>query len=307
MDVSIILINYNTKQITANCINSIFTKTKDIRYEVILIDNASLDDSSEHFRNDKRITFIENKENIGFGNANNLGIKLAKGRNILFLNTDTLLLNNAVKILSEYLDNNPKVGVCGGNLIDENLQPAKSFTRFFPGFIAELNDLTGHRYERLRYGNNTFFNNSGKPIKVAFVSGADMMVKRQVLDRAGIFDKDFFLYFEETELSYRIRKCGYTIFSVPEAQLVHLVSKSFDLPESKSAIYFFSKQVYYSKIFSSQKACFLNAIFYFHRKIRYFMALILKQEIIALNNKDILRIYKESKQNFFQQKKNFQP
>lgn len=304
MDVSIILVNYNTKQITANCINSIFTKTKQIWFEVILIDNASSDGSGDYFKCDKRITFIESKKNLGFGNANNLGVELSKGRNILFLNTDTLLLNNAVKTLSDFLDNNQKAGVCGGNLTDENSQPVKSFARFFPGFIEELNDFSGHRYERLRYGRNSFFNHSDKPIKVAFISGADMMVKRQVLDRVGLFDKDFFLYFEETELSYRINKYGYVIYSVPEAQLVHLVSKSFDFPESKAKFYYFSKQVYYSKIYSACKVCFLNAIFCFHRKIRYSIALMLKQDQIALSNKNILRISRESYFEFRKQKKN---
>ncbi len=304
MDVSIILVNYNTKQITSNCIDSIFAKTNSISFEVILIDNASSDGSSVHFRYDGRIKFIESRENIGFGNANNLGIKMSTGRNVLFLNTDTLLLNNAVKILSDFLDSNPKVGACGGNLIDIKSQPTKSFARFFPGFVEEFSALTGHRYERLRYGKNSYYNNSGKPIKVAFVSGADMMVKRQVLDRVGVFDKDFFLYFEETELSYRVYKYGYTIYSIPEAQLIHLVSKSFDFPESKARHYYFSKQVYYSKIYSAYKVCFLNALFCFHHKIRYYIALILKQDQIALSNKNILRVSRESYYEFRKQKKN---
>ena len=95
MDVSVIIVNYNTRKLTGECIDSIFEKTSGITFEVIVVDNASQDDSIEIFRKDPRIIFIENTENQGFGKANNLGIKYATGRNILFLNSDTLLINNA--------------------------------------------------------------------------------------------------------------------------------------------------------------------------------------------------------------------
>ncbi|GHT72706.1 hypothetical protein FACS189456_1970 [Bacteroidia bacterium] len=88
MDVSIIIVNYNTKQLTANCIDSVFHKTEGINFEVILVDNASTDGSKEHFRNDPRIQFIESDENLGFGRANNLGAKYAKGKYLFLLNSD---------------------------------------------------------------------------------------------------------------------------------------------------------------------------------------------------------------------------
>lgn len=93
MDVSIIIVNYNTKALTSQCINSIYEKTQGISFEVILVDNASIDGSKEHFQSDSRVRYIYSEENLGFGRANNLGVSVASGQNILFLNPDTVLIN----------------------------------------------------------------------------------------------------------------------------------------------------------------------------------------------------------------------
>jgi GT2 family glycosyltransferase len=292
MDVSIIIVNFNTKQLTQDCINSVFEKTTNIVFEIILIDNASTDGSADIFRLDNRIIFVESEENLGFGRANNLGIKIANGRNIFFLNPDTLLINNAVKTLSDFLDIHSKIGVSGANLVDKNLTPIKSFSRFLPGLEEELNDLTGHRWERLCYGKNTFYNYTRTPLQVAFIVGADMMVKRSVLDIVGSFDKDFFLFYEETELSYRIKMAGYSIFSVPDAQLIHLVSKSFNVPEVKLNAYYLSRQIYYRKIYSPIKISILNWIFILHRTTRILIARIFHQDDICRTNQAILHAFR---------------
>ncbi len=293
MDVSIIIVNYNTGSLTKACVNSVFAKTKEIKFEVIVIDNASTENNIDLLKRDHRIIFLPNEENLGFGKANNIGIKLAKGRNILFLNPDTLLVNNSVKVLSDFLDTHECAGACGGNLLGEDLRPVKSFSRFFPGLEEELDDWSGHRYGRLRYRDNTFYNNAGKILKVAFVSGADMMVRRKVIDETGGFDEDFFLFYEETEISYRIRKAGYQIFSVPDAKIIHLVSRSFDLPESKAKAYYLSRQRYYSKVFPAFKIYLLNFLFLSHRLFRAFIARIFGQKDIYDSNQRLLRYYRE--------------
>ena len=102
MDVSIIIVNYNTKDLLVNCLNSIYEKTKDVLFEIIIVDNASIDGSEEMIKNDfKEVVFIQSGDNIGFGRANNLGIKEAKGDCIFLLNSDTILLNNAIKELTD--------------------------------------------------------------------------------------------------------------------------------------------------------------------------------------------------------------
>lgn len=226
MDVSIVIVNYNTLLLVKNCIDSIIAKTACVNYEIIVVDNASTDNSKEYFSNDTRIKYIYNEKNLGFGLANNVGIKIAKGRNIFFLNPDTLLLNNAIKILSDFLDKHPKVGCCGGNLYNADLEPIHSYSMMLPSYLWELNLLFASKIEKILWGKNAQFNHTLKNRKVGYICGADMMLRRSVLDQVGCFSDSFFLYYEDTELSYRIKQAGYEIISVPKAEIQHLVGKS---------------------------------------------------------------------------------
>ena len=226
MDVSIVIVNYNTLLLVKNCIDSIIAKTACVNYEIIVVDNASTDNSKEYFSNDTRIKYIYNEKNLGFGLANNVGIKIAKGRNIFLLNPDTLLLNNAIKILSDFLDKHPKVGCCGGNLYNADLEPIHSYSMMLPSYLWELNLLFASKIEKILWGKNAQFNHTLKNRKVGYICGADMMLRRSVLDQVGCFSDRFFLYYEDTELSYRIKQAGYEIISVPKAEIQHLVGKS---------------------------------------------------------------------------------
>lgn len=226
MDVSIIIVNYNTLNFVRNCIESIINKTKDIDYEIIIVDNASTDGSKEYFIEDFRVKYIYSEKNLGFGLANNEGIKVATGRNIFLLNPDTLLLNNAIKILSNFLDENPQIGCCGGNLYNNDMQPIHSYSMMLPSYIWEINLLCGGIIEKMIWGKNAQFNYTGQPRKVGYICGADMMLKFDTLKQVGYFSDKFFLYYEDTELSYRIKQAGYEIVSLPDAKIQHLVGKS---------------------------------------------------------------------------------
>ena len=257
MDVSIIIVNYNTKELILNCIQSIYEKTIGIDYEIIVVDNASVDGSQNMVMDIfKDVKLIYLKENIGFGRANNEGVKIATGKNILFLNSDTILLNNAIKTLSDFLNNNAKIGACGGNLYDENLKPTHSYRRIFPSVLYELNYLLDRVPEKILFGRNSEHNYSNKTISVAYVTGADLMIKRTVIEKIGCFLDVFFMYFEETDLCLRIKKAGFQVFSVPEARIQHLECKSFNnetvnikrisLSEASRQIYY---TINYSKVY----------------------------------------------------------
>lgn len=238
MDVSIILVTYNTLSMTVECINSIIKFTEGLSYEIILVDNASHDGSKEYFEKSSQITYIYNNNNLGFGVANNIAIKHSHGRNVLFLNTDTLLRNNAIKILSDFLDSNPQAGACGGNLYDTNGFPSYSFCKWFPSLKEQFDCLTHRIISRILFCGNFCFNKTKRTMEVAYVTGADLMVKRKALNECGLFDSRFFLYFEETELCYRIRKCGYKIFSVPEAQITHFGGSTIKSVNIQNSIYY---------------------------------------------------------------------
>lgn len=256
MDVSIIIVNYNTSDLIIDCVKSIEELTKDVRYEVIIVDNNSEMDFEEKIRTGASIEindhyhFIPLPENIGFGRANNEGLKIANGRNIFFLNPDTKLLNNAVKILSDFLDNNNKAGACGGNLFDENLNPTLSFSRWLPGIIWNIDEFFNFKIQKSLYKHNYNFNSINKILEVGFVTGADLMVKKFILNKIGGFSPEFFMYYEETDLCARIRNAGWKIYSVPQSLILHLESKSFSKseawqPEVKTRVFEKSRKIYY--------------------------------------------------------------
>lgn len=222
MDVSVIMVNYNTREMTAAAIDSVFEKTTGVDFEVILVDNASNDGSREQFANDSRIKYFYLDENIGFGQANNYGVKNgASGKYLFFLNTDTLLINNALKVLYTYLETHSNVGAAGGNLYAPDNKPATSFEKKFQGIGFTLDKLASPLFRRATSDMEGYFNYSDKPLSVAYISGADLMMPHKLFLETGGFDKQFFMYFEETDLCFRIKKSGYKIMSIPEAKIVH--------------------------------------------------------------------------------------
>lgn len=249
-EVSIIIVNFNTYELTRACVESIFAHTSGVGFEIILVDNASTDGSREVFEKDDRITYIYNETNLGFGRANNVGLCLAAGRNILFLNSDTLLRNDAVSILCKYLDSHPGTGVVGGNLFDADDRPVHSFHRYRPSVYGELNEALLGLPNRLLFGKNAEFNHSGEPLKVKHITGADLMIRKSVLEEiGGGFDPDFFMYHEDTELCWRVAKAGYLLESVPEAEITHLIGSSSKSAPSRNKVRMFlnSRKLYFRK------------------------------------------------------------
>lgn len=263
IEVSIIIVNYNTKQLTLDCLKSIYEYTANVEFEVILIDNASVDDSVEEIRNIfPFVKVIESNKNLGFGKANNLGAEHALGEMLLFLNSDTILINNSVKILYDFLIQNPDAGVCGGNLVDININPATSFSVSKPSVCSDIDYFFFNIFSKLIY-KNIYYNYSSKPMKIyGSISGADYMVRKEVFDDVGGFDKDFFMYYEETELSYRIIKKGYNIYNVPSVKIIHLEGASEVVKEKSLDRTLISKKIYYQKTSSLFLYYLSNFIFF---------------------------------------------
>lgn len=227
MDVSIIIVNYNTKQLTEACLNSIKEKTDGITYEIILVDNASTDGSVDFFKQRNDICFISQQKNLGFGKANNLGIKYASGKYVFLLNSDTYLYNNAIKMFFDYCERNQDkhIGAVGCLLKDANLQRTHSFANFpkirkvlFARIISPLFKICGKTYNTL----DKNFLIKDHPFKVDYVTGADLFIKKSLIEEYGAFDPDFFMYFEETEMQYRLTKAGYNSYILPTPGIVHL-------------------------------------------------------------------------------------
>lgn len=236
MDVSIILINYNTFDLTKNAIESILTETKDVAYEIILVDNQSPDGSGERLRDlfGDKIIYIQAGGNLGTAKAFNLAYASASGTYLLWLNSDVLLKENFVKELFDFMEKTPDCGICGGNIFDADGEPAHSFEKNAVTLksIRHFMSLTRYFFEKLSR-RRIDYNYTDSPIRVAVVMGADMMIRRAVIEKAGLFDENIFMYCEETEFAYRMQKeTEWKAYNVPYAHIYHLEGASFNGSEN---------------------------------------------------------------------------
>jgi len=246
-DISIILVNYNTKEITTSCIRSIFQNTKGIKFEIIVVDNNSSDGSVEYLKREfnGKIKLIESDVNLGFGGGANIGIKESTGKYVLLLNTDTVILDNTIKNMFDFMEGeeNKDVAVIGVVLIDENGNALQSYGEFLP-FKVGINEfifkaflpkklnraiLKNEKVEEFKTG---LFQNK-RFVEVDYIIGADMFIRKDVIDEVGVFDERFFMYFEEADLQLRMKKRGYKIGLIKDGTIIHLESKSFKVSNNK--------------------------------------------------------------------------
>lgn len=256
MSVSIILVNYNTKDYTLQCIASIYKYTKNIDFEIIVVDNNSSDESVKAIANRyPEVIIIRNRINSGFGAANNIGILNSQKKYVFLLNTDTELISNALVEFWDYTENyrqqNSKLICIGGNIIypDHSLQ--NSYGNF-PTLKASIWNTFGLSKIKKTYYLNHLVNGKpcdfSKPKEVPHILGVAMFIDRAKIIEVGLFDEDFFLYFEETELCFRIRKKGYHIMLLPQVKIVHHLSKSTKSSLSKVIYTERSRILYFKKV-----------------------------------------------------------
>ncbi len=227
IELSIIILSYNTAKVTKDCIESVFNSLKknSLRYEIIVLDNASTDNSVKLLREMQKthenLNVIDNKENVGFAKGNNIAVKQAKGKYLLFLNSDTIVLDNAVyELLTYYKGNEKTVHFAGGKLFNTDGSPQPSCGPFYslPVVFGAL-FLKGDYWGLTRYSPDN-------PKKVDWVSGACIVTSKEIFDKVRGFDEEIFMYMDEIDLLYRAKKHGYSTYFFPEAQFVHLGSAS---------------------------------------------------------------------------------
>lgn len=214
--VSIIILSYNTSKLLSECLTSVEKVLKNYDYELIVVDNLSHDDSVEMVKKQfPTVKLIENTENAGFARGCNLGATHAKGEYLLFLNSDTQMSENPLAKMVEIFEKNEKVGVVGGRLINFDGSLQRSYGPFY-GLAKVCVMLFGGEKAELRT------HPSDNVKEVDWVSGGFMMVRRSVFDIIHGFDGRYFMYIEDMDLCYRVRKKGYLVFHTPEAVVKHL-------------------------------------------------------------------------------------
>jgi GT2 family glycosyltransferase len=230
VDVSVVIVNWNTKELLQDCLSSVYEHAGDIDYEIIVIDNASTDGSAEMVKNDfQQVILIENSENRGFAAANNQGMAIAKGRYVLLLNSDTVVLDNAIAKTVSFADENPQAAVTGCRV----LNPDRTLQRTCFMFPSVLNMLLSSTYLYKLFPKNRFFGreqmtwwdrNDVRLVDV--VTGCFMLVRREAIEQVGVMDEQFFMYCEETDWCYRFRDKGWKVMFAPAGQIIHFGGQS---------------------------------------------------------------------------------
>lgn len=222
ISVSIILVNYNTRRLTCDCIDSIIKQTLGVSYEIIVVDNDSHDDSVDFIKsNYPTVKLIESKENLGFGRANNLGMESAQGKYFFLLNSDTILLNNAVKEFYDYSEAHPGFGALGSILLDKNQKPCHSYGKL-PTALRTLKDAIAVYLRFLKDKEKFHPKEINEPLEVEYITGADLWISRDVYNKTGGFDPEFFMYFEESDWQKRMGNAGLKRYIIPGPKIIHL-------------------------------------------------------------------------------------
>ncbi|OGY08887.1 MAG: hypothetical protein A2700_00125 [Candidatus Blackburnbacteria bacterium RIFCSPHIGHO2_01_FULL_44_64] len=239
-DISIVIVSFNTKNLTKSCVESILKYTRGVNLEIIIVDNASTDGSVEEIqkftKKQKETHLLKNRKNLGFGGGNNLGMKRAKGKYILLLNSDTKLHEDSISKMVQWMDNNNNVGMSTCKLTNPN-GTTQANGGFFPTlprlllWTTFLDDLplvgqlfgSYHMNTKGIMGDNSSYE---KTHPQDWISGAFMMLRRTVFENMGGFRKDIFMYAEDVEYCYRIKKAGVQIQYAPITSITHIGSAS---------------------------------------------------------------------------------
>jgi GT2 family glycosyltransferase len=222
VELSIIIVNYNTRMLLENCLKSIAKFLTDVIHEIIIVDNDSKDDSKEwlqqFIQSTDNVNVIFSDSNLGFGKANNEGLKVATGKYVLFLNSDTYLIDSSITSVISWIKTDESCFGAGCLLLNPDKSFGVSYGNF-PELHTVFLEVISNRYCQLR-GIVPKKENIIK--KIDFPCGAFFLVKKDILDKIGYFDERFFLYYEETDLAKRAKKSGYSTYYYGHTKIVHV-------------------------------------------------------------------------------------
>jgi GT2 family glycosyltransferase len=214
-DLTISIVNTNNREMTLQCLESIFASTQRISFEVVVVDNGSTDGSYEAIREQfPRVKLIRNETRLGFSTNHNKALAQAQGRYLMILNDDTLVLPEAFDRLVEFMDEHPQVGATGPKLLNPDGTNQPAFDRFPSPWYEAFRPLSSNLWIRTW--------DVETPLSVDWVCGACMVVRREAVERVGLLDPQFDpLYAEETDWCFRLKRNGWEVLHVPSAQVIH--------------------------------------------------------------------------------------
>lgn len=253
--VSIITVHYRAGSELLHCLSSLEKAGPEVPYEIIVVDN----DQDKNFREELRdkfpeVNYVKSPGNIGFGAANNLGEKKARGEYLFFLNPDTLIFPPTLEKLVDFLDTNKEAGIVAPIMLNEkkNLYPLQA------GKLTPLTAVFALSFLNKYFSSNPFSQRywlknwqGDKPREVETAPGTAFLIRREVFQEISGFDPQFFLFFEEMDLCLRVKKAGWRIFLEPEAKIIHLGERSTTDGETTKKIFRQSRFYYFQKHWGS--------------------------------------------------------
>ena len=246
IDLSIVIVNWNTREDLLHCLESLVQKGESIFREILVIDNGSQDGSGNEVKKSfPFVHLIENRKNPGFAKAANQGLQKASGRYVLLLNPDTQVKNGAIERLVSFMDGCSDAGVAGAQLLNADGSKQNSIANF-PSLATELLNKSLLRWlcPKKFLGKERDYS---EPVDVDSVIGACMMVRQEAIEQVGLLDEDYFLFLEETDWCYRMKKAGWKIYHVPQAEVYHFQGKSAEAVKKRARVEFYRSRYHFFK------------------------------------------------------------
>lgn len=250
MDLSIIIVSWNTRQLLDDCLASVSRETKSISFEIFVVDNASSDGSAEMVKGRyPQVRLIENKKNAGFSAANNQAAKVASGRYILFLNSDTVILDGALDKGVCLMDSRPEIAILGAKTFNCDMTHQKTVAPD-PDLWAQIFLLLKVKYlfPKAKFIKNlqrADFDYEKEGMIRGHTQGSFMLARREALEKVGLFDENFYIWFEEVDLCHRFTETGYKILYSPEIKIIHRGGESFKRVMTLKKQWMYNRSLFY--------------------------------------------------------------
>ena len=279
VDVSVIIVAWNVRQLLHDCLKSVYEKTRDIDFEVIYVDNASEDGSVQMVKEQfAEVRIIENDKNEGFIKANNQGIEIAQGRYVLLLNSDTILLDNAVAKTVRFADANPDAAVFGCKV----LNPDRTIQRTCFMYPSVLNMFLAATYLYKMFPKSRFFGREhmtwwgfDEAREVETICGCFSLVRKEAIDQVGLMDERYFVYGDDPDWCYRFRKAGWKVMFTPDGRIIHYGGQTTSQKARAFRLQLEGSKLIFMKLHRSRAvfpaACLMAALFFLLR-VPYWLA-----------------------------------
>lgn len=273
MDLSVIILNYNTKNLLRDCLKSVLASTRPYKIETIVSDNGSTDGSIQMVKTEfPQVRLLENNANLGFSKGNNVAIKVSQGRHIMLLNSDTVVQPDAFEKMIAKTDQDSKIGAIGPKILLANGELDPSARRNFPNPANAFLRLFGLS----KLSNYNITGPIDQEMEVEAIMGACMLVPRSVVDKVGMLDEEFFFYGEDLDWCYRIKNAGYKIVYYPTAEILHLKSASSrNIPFKIVRVAYDAMKIFYRKHYAPKYPAPFNWLVYLGINLRMYLVMLI--------------------------------